>query len=78
MRKIILLAATILLMTGCDNEETTQIYTTNDGVVYERVIIDSCEYVHGFRRLAHKGNCKFCAERRKQELKELVKELKGK
>ena len=26
--------------------------------------------------LAHKGNCKFCAERRKQELKELIKELK--
>ena len=46
-------------------------------------IVDSCEYVgkgigHIGGKLAHKGNCRFCAERRKQELKELVEQLKGK
>jgi len=44
------------------------------------VKMDSCEYIkwdnrHGFQ---HKGNCKFCAERRRQELNELIKQLKEK
>lgn len=42
------------------------------------VKIDSCEYIESLYRLAHKGNCKYCAERRKQELKELIEELKKK
>ena len=29
------------------------------------VEFDNCEYLVGFRRLAHKGNCKFCLERSK-------------
>ena len=41
------------------------------------VVIDSCEYLigsghdvsKGFGYLSHKGNCKYCTERRKQELK---------
>lgn len=46
-------------------------------------VIDSCEYLvksehygnggyqgYGFGYMAHKGNCKFCKERRKKELKE--------
>lgn len=37
---------------------------------YRQVVIDSCEYIEGDYSLAHKGNCKFCAERRKKELKE--------
>ena len=43
--------------------------------------IDSCEYVvndaYGGWSYVHHGNCKYCAERRKQELKEIIKELKG-
>ncbi len=43
------------------------------------VVIDSCEYLIGNRYepgtgygyLAHKGNCKYCAERRKRELQNL-------
>ena len=58
---------------------------------YSVIIVDNCEYIvktidvsPGFRSatqsgyLAHKGNCRFCAERRKQELQELVEQLKGK
>lgn len=40
---------------------------------YEVKVIDSCEYIYVSRRpfsaefsLTHKGNCKFCAERRKK------------
>ena len=43
---------------------------------YSTIVIDSCEYIEAFNRHAHKGNYKFCAQRRKQELKQLVKELK--
>lgn len=32
---------------------------------YHTVVIDSCEYIEGFNKLTHKGNCKFCEERKK-------------
>lgn len=46
------------------------------------VVIDSCEYLighegheyadyRGYGYLSHKGNCKYCAERRKQESQNL-------
>jgi len=43
------------------------------------IVIDSCEYLIGICRngyegygyLSHKGNCKYCAERRKRELQNL-------
>ena len=58
---------------------------------YSVIIIDGCEYIEktdeyhvgadfgakaGY--VAHKGNCRFCAERRKQEMETLVEQLKGK
>lgn len=49
---------------------------SHDGVV----VIDSCEYVyivsgyHGF--LAHKGNCKYCEQRRKREQDKLVDRIR--
>ena len=36
-----------------------------DGKFYDIIVIDSCEYVKAFNRLAHKGNCRFCKERNK-------------
>lgn len=78
MKKLILLALTAAMVAGCT--ETSEAYII-DG--REVVVIDSCEYIRnlqygGSRSYAHKGNCKFCAERRKQELKELVELLKEK
>ena len=77
MKKIILLALATLMMVGCD-EKNTQPRELGGTRIY---IVDSCEYVGmaiGSRSgvLAHKGNCRFCAERRKQELKELIEQLK--
>ena len=79
MKKIILLALAALLMAGC-NEKSTQSKELCGTGIY---IVDSCEYVGwaiGSRAgiLAHKGNCRFCTERRKQELEELVEQLKEK
>ena len=36
---------------------------------YSTIVIDSCEYIEAFNRLAHKGNCRFCTDRRREELK---------
>jgi len=79
MKKIILLALVALMMVGCFNKKNPDgTYTTNEPRTY---IIDSCEYIGylGFGNsdiIAHKGNCRFCKERRKKELKELVEQLK--
>lgn len=78
MKKIILLALTTLMMVGCDGQNSDGSYDTSRSFTLGTIVIDSCEYISGYNRLAHKGNCRFCAERRKQELKELVKQLKEK
>ena len=80
MKKIILLALTALMMVGCKNEKTT-IQKTRNFYVSE---MDSCEYIRllsptgDYYGLEHKGNCRFCKERRKKELEELVIILKEK
>lgn len=80
MKKIILLALTALIMVGCiSNEEKAKIYENNG---FATLTYDSCEYVFkvsGYKGfLAHKGNCRFCKERRIKELEELVEQLKEK
>lgn len=68
-----------MIMVGCRHS-----YIPETKVLpYEFVVveIDSCEYIgtsSSYNRdlFSHKGNCKFCAERRKQELKELIEQLK--
>ena len=80
MKKIILLALTALMIVGCiSDEEEAKIYE-DDG--FATLTYDSCEYVFkisGYKGfLAHKGNCRFCKERRQKELEELVIKLKEK
>ena len=61
-----------------ETERTNDVYIVN-GLRLRTVVIDSCEYLIGSRYessvgygyLSHKGNCKYCAERRKQELQNL-------
>ena len=74
MKKIILLALTILMIIGCNPESATRIDDT-----YYSIIVDSCEYIICKGRLrGHKGNCHFCEKRRQKELEELVIKLKEK
>lgn len=80
MKKIILLTLTALVMAGCDVKQPDGTYRPYS---YRTYIIDSCEYVgyamsSQYDYLAHKGNCRFCKERRKKELEELVIKLKEK
>lgn len=67
-----------MIMVGCENEEGRNYATDERGYTYEVTVIDSCEYFHSTYILAHKGNCRFCKERRQKELKELVKQLEEK
>jgi len=79
MKKIIFIALTTLIMVGCgDYEGKNQKNVALTG--YSDVEIDSCQYIIGYNYnvLAHKGNCRFCKERRQKEMKEFVKQLKGK
>lgn len=84
MKKIILLALTALIMVGCynTNDEYTAPYKNGGlfshmvGADMCTVVIDSCEYVGTRFQLAHKGNCRFCKERRHKELEELIRKLK--
>ncbi len=79
MKKIILLALTAMIMVGCDQQKIANSLTEDDFCVF---VYDSCEYLiafHGYKGfLSHKGNCRFCKERRQKELKDLVEQMKKK
>ena len=82
MKKIILLALTALMMVGCSYQsEIAKSVSVEEGD-FSTIEYDSCEYLlrSGFYQgyLAHKGNCRFCKERRQKELEELVEQLKEK
>ena len=79
MKKTILLLMVITSMISCNEYNPDGSYKTNTPAGdFSVVKIDSCEYIRSAYKIAHKGNCKYCTERRKQELKKLVEELKKK
>ena len=76
MKKIILLALTALMMVGCEYKTDAEIEEAERLKGFNIIVIDSCEYIRGAHKLAHKGNCRFCEERRQKELEELVEQIK--
>jgi len=58
----------VLLLMSCEEEHQSKRIV--DG--YKIVVIDSCEYIRGTYLLAHKGNCRFCAERNKRMVHQQV------
>ena len=84
MKKIILLILTVLMMAGCYQVKANHKKNIELVCDYELESIEyqGCEYIimqshfkqHG--TMIHKGNCKYCKERRQKELKELVKQIK--
>lgn len=71
MKKLLLLALATM-MVGCKDEEGRNYATDERGYTYEVSVIDSCEYFRSTYILAHKGNCRFCAERNKRMIREQV------
>ena len=84
MKKIILLALTSLVMVGCiktkeNGEPILSNYYNEHSVDNPYLqVLDSYEYICWNGRMAHKGNCRFCKERRQKELEELIIKLKEK
>ena len=86
MKKIILLALTALIMAGCEYKTDAEIEEAKRLHGFNIIIVDSCEYLkmntstgyQGYGYFAHKGNCRFCKERRQKELEGLVEQLKEK
>lgn len=80
MKKSILFLFTALMMVGCTEKDSNGHIAINTGNLNNPKIsiIDSCEYVSWSYGLAHKGNCRFCKERRQKELEELIIKLKEK
>ena len=91
MKKIILLALTALVMMECTSsggKTNVKPQTSSNG--FQTIVIDTCEYLikseyhskdynsteWGYGYMSHKGNCRFCKERRQKELEELIKKLK--
>ena len=86
MKNIILLALITLIMVGCEYKSEAEIEEAERLSGFNIVVIDSCEYLimsksvyqAGYGYFSHKGNCRFCKERRQKELEKLITELKGK
>jgi len=84
IKKLILLSFITLMMVGCmktkDNGEPilSDYYREHSVDNPYLQVLDSCEYICWNGRMAHKGNCRFCKERRQKELEELVIKLKEK
>lgn len=77
MKKLILLALAFV-MCGC-NQPTNNIEAPVGGstltTAFQTIMIDSCEYINGSGKLAHKGNCKYCAERRRKEQENIIRKI---
>lgn len=71
MKKFGLFLASLILFSCFKNEQEKQEKMEN-WKDYAVVVIDSCEYIvkstvdgyQGYGYMAHKGNCRFCQERR--------------
>lgn len=81
MIKVITVLGCLLLLSCVESEYsnekkvTPKVLTCSNEYNYELTIVDGCEYLHGFRRFSHKGNCKQCTEVRKEEVSEALELL---
>ena len=82
MKKIILAIVLLTAMAvSCDNKNADGTwnveYSNSPGMCSNPtvIVIDSCEYIKWGYGLTHKGNCKFCEERRRQEKETMLEDI---
>lgn len=72
--KLCILAGLLTVAVSCQNEHVTS--ETEEQIEYDVLVIDSCEYIlvqstthrnWTVNCITHKGNCKYCKERRDNE-----------
>jgi hypothetical protein len=68
--KTFLTIVAVLILTACKGTRATRTIENIGGTTFDVIEVDSCEYLvstrgyHGY--MAHKGNCKYCEQRRKK------------
>lgn len=83
MKKLLILVLGLFLLSGCERLTPDELKAIQEKRErwkgFEVIVIDSCEYLissdkesygtsgFGYGYFAHKGNCRFCEERRKNK-----------
>ncbi len=72
MNKFAYVILASIILCGC--EKDGEVLSNVNGTQIKNYVIDNCEYIGDIRGgsrdfLTHKGNCKFCAERAKNNCK---------
>lgn len=69
---LITIILAVLLLMSCDRKNPDGSYDPERSLTFKVIRIDSCEYIQYWEGLAHKGNCRFCAERNRRIIREQV------
>lgn len=72
MKKLLISLIVLFCFTSCRIEPQGEIQRNNvdviNGLEFQTIVYDECEYVMTRRGITHKGNCKFCEERAKKNI----------
>lgn len=77
MKKIILLALIAIMAVGCGDAFPDDVTFTKGRRHLRGLAVfeyDSCEYILVYNSVAHKGNCKYCKQRRDRERLQAIPE----
>lgn len=86
MKKIIF-AFLVFILTGCTTRQEfpNEVINTTASITpvanmsnyrIKVVVLDGCEYLNYDNKVVvHKGNCKFCEQRRKEEMQYLINKI---
>lgn len=90
MRKLLTILASLLLtsiLVSCEDKKevigtfmyTNKVFNSPNSADTKFLLIemDSCEFIIGNPGIVHRARCKYCEARRKEELKQLVKEIRN-
>lgn len=77
MRRLLFVIVAMMLCVSCapKNEDGSIRLDSKNANDPHVVVIDSCEYIKWGYGLTHKGNCKFCAERREKEYEVFLEDI---
>ena len=65
-----LIIIAVLMLAACNTTRKGRTTENVDGSAFDVIVVDSCKYLIGdcgySGYMAHKGNCKYCEQRRKK------------
>lgn len=77
--KKLLIALSVILATlvSCTTNTDTSLPVEGDYFTSKPhvIVIDSCEYISWGYGMSHKGNCKFCQQRRQKEYEAFLEDI---